>query len=202
MYVYRLETLKLYFTPCCHLRYACYVCRYFEIWETLFRLFLTGFLVLVVPGTVLQILIGLLATAVYMKICTHFEPFINETIGTLKEITHWQILLVLELTLLLRTHVVRESRSWISVLAVFGIFASVVFDISRALFEYLLQRLRHHNEQSIRSSVISSRQNSSRKDSAVSNPIVTENLEMGTYLHENYLPDDRKSIQLSDKYLR
>ena len=112
--------------------------RYFEVVETLFRLFLTGFLVLVIPGTALQIIIGMLVTVMYMKMCSRYKPFIDDSLDSLKEVTHWQILLVLELALLLRTDALDEYKTWISVLSVFAVFASVMYDGVRLIYTYLL----------------------------------------------------------------
>ena len=112
--------------------------RYFEVVETLFRLFLTGFLVLVIPGTALQIIIGMLVTVMYMKMCSHYKPFIDDSLDSLKEVTHWQILLVLELALLLRTDALDQYKTWISVLSVFAVFASVMYDGVRLIYAYLL----------------------------------------------------------------
>jgi hypothetical protein len=112
--------------------------RYFEVVETLFRLFLTGFLVLIIPGTALQIIIGMLVTVIYMKMCSHYKPFIDDSLDSLKEVTHWQILLVLELALLLRTDALDQYKTWISVLSVFALFTTVMYDGVRVIYTYLL----------------------------------------------------------------
>jgi len=94
--------------------------------------------VLVIPGTALQIIIGMLVTVMYMKMCSHYKPFIDDSLDSLKEVTHWQILLVLELALLLRTDALDEYKTWISVLSVFAVFASVMYDGVRLIYAYLL----------------------------------------------------------------
>ncbi len=105
--------------------------------ETLFCLFLAGFLVLLIPGTALQIIIGMLVTVMYMKMCSHYKPFIDDALASLKEVTHWQILLVLELALLLRTDALDEYKTWISVLSVFAVFTTVMYDGVRVIYAYL-----------------------------------------------------------------
>ena len=93
---------------------------------------------LVIPGTALQIIIGMLVTVMYMKMCSHYKPFIDDSLDSLKEVTHWQILLVLELALVLRMDALDEYKTWISVLSVFAVFASVMYDGVQLIYAYLL----------------------------------------------------------------
>ena len=66
---------------------------YFEVFETLRKLALTGFLVFLVPGTCGQIVISMLMCLVSMRVYSGCKPFIDVSHDRLSETTQWQLFL-------------------------------------------------------------------------------------------------------------
>jgi hypothetical protein len=51
--------------------------RWFEVFEAMRRLMLTGMLVLCYPGSISQILVGMGIAFVSMRIFTHYAPYVS-----------------------------------------------------------------------------------------------------------------------------
>jgi hypothetical protein len=92
---------------------------------------MTGFLVLILQGTSYQILIGMLVTVLYEKIYSHYSPFIDASIASLKEIVQWQIFIALMLAFLIQTDALGESRLLIYVMSVFAVFMCMLYDVCK-----------------------------------------------------------------------
>lgn len=114
---------------------------YFECFEALRRLSLTGLMVLIQPGTAFQCVMGWLLSVVTLKIVSYCAPFIDETDDTLAEASMWSIMFVFFGALLLRVDVEGDSDHMqdamgialvvISVLPVLIGLASVLYSARR-----------------------------------------------------------------------
>jgi hypothetical protein len=118
------------------------ILRYFEIIDTFYRLFMTGFLVLIKQGTVIQTLVGILFTISYIKLYQYIQPYHNTVYGVLKDITQWQIIMILQVALLIQTNAFMEYQYLYSIFVVIIICACLFYDILRLLCilisEYLI----------------------------------------------------------------
>jgi hypothetical protein len=110
--------------------YASYVPTfwYWEIFETYFRLLLTGFLVLVSQGSTLQIIIGILNILLFLQLYNSYQPYLNKSYQFLKTLTIWQVYFVLFISLLLRCDVVQRSNPALAVVIVLVILMSFLYD--------------------------------------------------------------------------
>ena len=64
---------------------------YFECFETLRKLALTGFLVFLVPGTAAQIVISMLMCMFSMRVYAGYKPFIKVSNDRFSEVAQWQL---------------------------------------------------------------------------------------------------------------
>lgn len=75
----------------CHSANACFSCAYMQVVETIYRLVLTGLLVLVEQGSALQIVVGF-CFAVFFFLCyEHFTPFHDPVLQQLQHISLFQV---------------------------------------------------------------------------------------------------------------
>lgn len=81
-------------------------CWYFEIFECVRRLSLSGLLVFYAPGTPYQCITGTLICVVYLRIYASYKPFIEAKNTTIAELCQWQVFFTLFSLLLIKTSVV------------------------------------------------------------------------------------------------
>ena len=68
---------------------------WFEIFETMKKLALTGFLVFVAPGTTAQVVVSLVMSIIALVVYTNTKPFINDFNNKLALVANWQLVLTL-----------------------------------------------------------------------------------------------------------
>ncbi|GMH50067.1 hypothetical protein TrRE_jg13386, partial [Triparma retinervis] len=68
---------------------------WFEVFETLRKLALTGFLVFMVPGTAAQILLSLIINLASMRVYSGKKPFIEDFYDGFSEVAQWQLFFTL-----------------------------------------------------------------------------------------------------------
>lgn len=107
---------------------------------------MTGFLVLILQGTSYQILIGMLVTVLYAKIYSHYSPFIDASIATLKEIIQWQIFVALMLAFLIQTYALGESKILIYVMSVFAVYMCMLYDVCKFVLSVFIPVKRSGHE--------------------------------------------------------
>ena len=78
---------------------------YFEVFETLRKLSLTGFLVFLFNGQELQVLVALLICMIGLRIYAIAQPFISPTANDLVQVTQFQLLLTIMAALAIRTNI-------------------------------------------------------------------------------------------------
>ena len=78
-------------------------CWWFEIFETVRRLVLTAGMVVLVPGSPLQIAISMILCLISMRVYAMYSPFISARDDVLAEIMQWQIFFTMFAALLMKT---------------------------------------------------------------------------------------------------
>jgi hypothetical protein len=68
---------------------------WFEIFETMRKLALTGFLVFIAPGTAAQVVVSLVMSIVSLFVYTNTKPFIDDFNNYLALVANWQLVLTL-----------------------------------------------------------------------------------------------------------
>lgn len=106
---------------------------YFEIVETCFRVFLTGVLVLIKPGSSVQIITGAVFTLLFIKLYNNSKSFEEKYIGSLKEVSMWQVFAVLFVALMIRTSVIETSSPAAVALLIIALFWNVIYEIIRLI---------------------------------------------------------------------
>jgi len=110
---------------------------YWEVLETVFRLSLTGFLVLVNQGSASQIIVGMCIALAYSQIIFAVKPFDENELNTAKIISLWQIYLIFLFALLYHTGVI-SGNDWRNETFVFCVgFAIIPLELFLALFPRL-----------------------------------------------------------------
>ncbi|GMI11479.1 hypothetical protein TrLO_g5191 [Triparma laevis f. longispina] len=84
-------------------------CYYFEVIETVRKLFLTGGLIFFNPGTGSQIVFSLLISIASMRVYAYYSPFIKNDQDVIAEAAQWSLFFILFGALLIRVNVDNES---------------------------------------------------------------------------------------------
>mmetsp|Transcript_108 Transcript_108/g.237 ORF Transcript_108/g.237 Transcript_108/m.237 type:complete len:159 (+) Transcript_108:432-908(+) len=84
-------------------------CCYFEVIETVRKLFLTGGLIFFNPGTGSQIVFSLLISLASMRVYANYSPFIQRYHDLTAEFSQWSLFFVLFAALLIRVNMDDES---------------------------------------------------------------------------------------------
>ena len=104
---------------------------YFEIIETCYRVFLTGVLALIRPGSANQIIVGALVTLLFIKLYNTSKSFNDRYIGALKEVSMWQVFAVLFVTLMVRTEVIGASSGAAVAMFHCAFFWNIMYEVMR-----------------------------------------------------------------------
>ena len=84
-------------------------CYYFEVIETVRKLFLTGGLIFFNPGTGSQIVFSLLLSIASMRVYAYYSPFIKSDQDVIAEAAQWSLFFILFGALLIRLNMDNES---------------------------------------------------------------------------------------------
>jgi len=84
---------------------------WWEVFECLRRLMLTGMLIFCLPGTAYQMVIGILICQLSIKMYSLYKPFVEDDDDFLAEITQWQTFFVLFGALLIFVDVSGDDQS-------------------------------------------------------------------------------------------
>ena len=84
-------------------------CYYFEVIETVRKLFLTAGLIFFRPGTGSQIVFSLLISIASMRVYAHYKPFVKDDQDAIAEAAQWSQFFILFGALLIRLNMDNES---------------------------------------------------------------------------------------------
>lgn len=107
---------------------------YWEVVETVYRLLLTGVLVVIAHGSAVQIIVGVAVSLTFLKLCDNYNPYIDEKVQTLKEVSQWQIFAVFFIALLLAADFDSVHPVALDVLFVMAIVANFVLDVAHVVW--------------------------------------------------------------------
>jgi len=107
---------------------------YWEVVETLNRLFLTGVLVVIAQGSAVQIIVGAVTSLFFLKLCDMYQPFIDARVQGLKETSQWQIFFVFFLALLLKSDFQSVHVAALDTLFILAVTANFIIDILQAVW--------------------------------------------------------------------
>jgi hypothetical protein len=102
---------------------------YWEIFETYFRLFFTGFLVLISQGSILQIILGIIIILFFLQLYNSYQPYLNKSHQFIKILTIWQIYFLLFFSLLLRCNIFNRTDDLFAIAIVLIILVSFIYDL-------------------------------------------------------------------------
>jgi hypothetical protein len=102
---------------------------YWEVLETIYRLLLTGVLVIVAQGTGTQIIVGIVVVLFYLKVCDIYQPYEDPMVQMLRDICHWQIFFVFFLALILKADFSSVDELALDILLVLVITTNFVLDM-------------------------------------------------------------------------
>jgi hypothetical protein len=102
---------------------------YWEVIETIYRLLLTGVLVVVSQGTGAQIIVGIVVVLFYLKVCDIYQPYEDPKVQTLRDICQWQIFFVFFLALILKADFSSVEKLALDILLVLVITTNIVLDM-------------------------------------------------------------------------
>lgn len=90
-----------------------------------------GILVIISPGSTIQIITGLVLALCFIKLYSNYEPYVDDIISSLKSLTQWQIYTVYFIALLIHSGDLDSStfRILLQVVLILAIFANIIFDI-------------------------------------------------------------------------
>jgi hypothetical protein len=97
--------------------------------ETIYRLVITGVLVVVAQGSAVQIIVGTMVVLFYLKVCDIFQPYEDPKVQILRDICQWQIFFVFFLALILKANFSSIDTIALDVLLILAITANLVLDI-------------------------------------------------------------------------
>lgn len=86
-------------------------------------------MVVIAPGSNLQVVIGILFALLFIRIYTAYRPFLDNNISVLKDLIQWQLFFVFFIALLLKTQTFPNHKTALHVLLVLTVFASLIADI-------------------------------------------------------------------------
>ena len=97
--------------------------------ETLYRLALTGLLVLVAQGSSLQIVVGFCFAIFFFLVYQHFTPFHDPTLQQLQHTSLFQVASIFFIALTIKADFVDENNVMINILLVVAIFLNFILDL-------------------------------------------------------------------------
>lgn len=99
---------------------------------------LTGFLCVVTPASVLQIVIAVCLMLFFIRQYSYYSPYVDESISSLKTFTQWQIYVVYFVALLLRTNAFSAYRYdvFLSVVLVLAVIANLLLEVYQHVSVY------------------------------------------------------------------
>ena len=125
----RLEGIKFLYEVYC----PCY--WYWEVVEMLFRLSMTGLLVLLNQGSILQIVIGIFFALIFVKIYDGFLPYVDQEIKSVKEISLWQIFSIFAFAFGVKTKMLEDASDGVIIcLLMVIIFSNLIIDFIKLCF--------------------------------------------------------------------
>eukprot|EP00439_Symbiodinium_sp_Y106_P064915 s2515_g10.t1 len=123
-------------------------CLYFEVFESMRKVFLSAVLAFCIPGSWMQIVIGILACQLTLKILRDYQPYANASAGLAAEMAQRMLFLSLVFGLLLFTAKHSEEGSLgldfgpsstlsylMSVTIIVGTVLAIVFGLGKAFTE-------------------------------------------------------------------
>lgn len=149
---------------------------FWEVIETVYRLCLTGVLVLVNEGSSTQILMGLLFSLVFIKLYELCKPYQDHVIQRIKDISLWQIFFIFGCALLINGEYVESQDTYVVVFMVFVIFVNMLVDVLRWFYVSYIEYCTRPAEairasRSERSSSITSRKSTAKVLDEVTSPL-------------------------------
>ncbi|CAM9678053.1 unnamed protein product, partial [Ectocarpus fasciculatus] len=102
---------------------------YFEVVEACQKLFFTGFLVFLSPGSSGQVVAGGFVALLYMKIYTDCAPFEDKFSGWSKNLAQWQLFVIFVIILLSKEEVLDVDGGVLTFLFLFSVSANALFDV-------------------------------------------------------------------------
>lgn len=109
--------------------------------ETLYRLTLTGLLVLVAQGSSLQIVVGF-CFAVFFFLCyQHFTPFHDPILQQLQHISLFQVASIFFIALTIKADFVDKNNLMVNILIVVAIFLNFIIDLISFIWKKYLYSL-------------------------------------------------------------
>jgi hypothetical protein len=102
---------------------------YFELIDILHRLFLTGVLTVIAQGSATQVLVGYLLIIFFKKIYEYVQPYEDPAIGSLKEVTMWQVYAIMLMALLIRLEFVAYDNPVLSAIMTLAVFGNIIFEV-------------------------------------------------------------------------
>ena len=119
---------------------------FFECIDIVYRVSLTGFLVLLKQGSAEQIMVGMLLSFVYVQLHQHVTPHEDRWVQRVKILSIWQIFLFLFVILLVETEVLQGDDVAVSTLVVFICFLPFLLGVFYVLLVYIrFRRMKHDN---------------------------------------------------------
>ena len=97
--------------------------------ETLYRLALTGLLVLVAQGSSSQIVVGFCFAIFFFLVYQHFTPFHDPTLQQLQHTSLFQVASIFFIALTIKADFVDENNVMINILLVVAIFLNFIIDL-------------------------------------------------------------------------
>ena len=110
---------------------------YWEVVELYFRVSITGFLVLIRPGSFLQVEVGFLLIFLYAKLFQLCGPYKHTKLQALKVATLYQLFFIFHVAFLIRGEELNLESEKTAVILFFISFACLLFDLMLALLQYL-----------------------------------------------------------------
>jgi hypothetical protein len=102
---------------------------YWEVIETIYRILITGVLVVVSQGTGAQIIVGIVVVLFYLKVCDIYQPYEDPKVQSLRHICQWQIFFVFFLALILKADFSSVDELALDILLVLVITTNIVLDM-------------------------------------------------------------------------
>ena len=115
---------------------------YWEIIELYFRVSITGFLVLIRPGSFLQVEVGFLLIFIYAKLLQLCSPYKHDKLQALKVITIWQLFFIFHVAFLIQGGELQSDSDTTTAILFLIAIACVIFDFTLYLLEYFSTRIR------------------------------------------------------------
>jgi hypothetical protein len=108
---------------------------YWEIIETIQRLFLCGVLVIIQPGTYTQIIIAIIISIIYIHIYNIYQPYYTLYISKCKIIIQYQIFFILFITILIKINIFYNY--FIGIIMIIIVLSTIIYDILLLIFKWI-----------------------------------------------------------------